>query len=109
MKAGREAGTIIGSPDGDFNHGCNPNKFAITVDGGEFIGPILMGMRRPVHVLQRAATVEVIVNVASIAVVDARENDGHTHPYVHVSVEPERVGEHGPRQACAETVGTLKL
>jgi malate dehydrogenase (oxaloacetate-decarboxylating)(NADP+) len=68
-------------------------KFAIKVGGGELIGPILMGMSRPVHVLQRTATVEVIVNVAAIAVVDAQENDAHPHPPVHVSVEPEVMGE----------------
>jgi malate dehydrogenase (oxaloacetate-decarboxylating)(NADP+) len=68
-------------------------KFAIKVGGGELIGPILMGMSRPVHVLQRTATVEVIVNVAAIAVVDAQENDTHTHSHAHVSAEPELIGE----------------
>ena len=52
-----------------------------------------MGMSRPVHVLQRTATVEDIVNVAAIAVVDAQENDTYAHSRVHVSVEPELVGE----------------
>lgn len=52
-----------------------------------------MGMARPVHVLQRTATVEEVVNVAAIAVVDAQENGTYTHPHVHVSVEPELVGE----------------
>jgi malate dehydrogenase (oxaloacetate-decarboxylating)(NADP+) len=37
------------------------------------IGPILMGMSRPVHVLQRGAEVNEIVNMAAIAVVDAQE------------------------------------
>lgn len=32
-----------------------------------------MGMSRPVHVLQRGAEVEEIVNIAAIAVVDAQE------------------------------------
>jgi malate dehydrogenase (oxaloacetate-decarboxylating)(NADP+) len=68
-------------------------KLAAKVGGGELIGPILMGMSRPVHVLQRTATVEEVVNVAAIAVVDAQENGTHTHPHVHVSVEPELVGE----------------
>ena len=68
-------------------------KLAAKVGGGELIGPILMGMSRPVHVLQRTATVEEIVNVAAIAVVDAQENDTYAHPHVHVSAEPELVGE----------------
>ncbi len=68
-------------------------KFAAKVSGGELIGPILMGMSRPVHVLQRTATVEEIVNVAAIAVVDAQENETYSHPHVHVSTEPELIGE----------------
>jgi malate dehydrogenase (oxaloacetate-decarboxylating)(NADP+) len=52
-----------------------------------------MGMSRPVHVLQRTATVEEIVNVSAIAVVDAQENDTYMRPHVNVSVEPELVGE----------------
>ena len=68
-------------------------KLAAKVGGGELIGPILMGMSRPVHVLQRTATVEEVVNVAAIAVVDAQENGNHAHAHVHVSVEPELVGE----------------
>ena len=68
-------------------------KLAAKVGGSELIGPILMGMNRPVHVLQRSATVEGIVNVAAIAVVDAQENDTYTRPHVHVSVEPELVGQ----------------
>src|ERR1700751_4398026 len=68
-------------------------KLAAKVGGGELIGPILMGMSRPVHVLQRTATVEEVVNVAAIAVVDAQENDTYTHLHVHVSDEPELIGE----------------
>ena len=34
-------------------------KLVAKIGGGELIGPILMGMSRPVHVLQRSATVEV--------------------------------------------------
>lgn len=68
-------------------------KFAAKVGGGELIGPILMGMSRPVHVLQRTATVEEVVNVAAIAVVDAQENDTYTSHHVHVAVEPELIGE----------------
>ena len=68
-------------------------KFAAKVGAAELIGPMLMGMSRPVHVLQRTATVETIVNVAAIAVVDAQENDTYNHTHAHVSVEPELVGE----------------
>jgi hypothetical protein len=49
-------------------------KLLAKIGGGEAIGPILMGMSRPVHVLQRTATVEEIANVSAIAV-DAQESD----------------------------------
>ncbi len=38
------------------------------------IGPVLMGMRKPVHVLQRGDDVEDIVSMAAICVVDAQES-----------------------------------
>jgi len=68
-------------------------KLLAKIGGGELIGPLLMGMSRPVHVLQRTVTVEQIVNVAAIAVVDAQESDAYARPHVHVPVEPELVGE----------------
>jgi malate dehydrogenase (oxaloacetate-decarboxylating)(NADP+) len=49
-------------------------KLLAKIGGAETIGPILMGMSRPVHILLRNAQVEDIVNVAAIAVVDAQEN-----------------------------------
>jgi malate dehydrogenase (oxaloacetate-decarboxylating)(NADP+) len=66
-------------------------KLLAKIDGGETIGPILMGMSRPVHVLHRAASVEEIVNVAAIAVVDAQENDTYSH--AQQAVEEELVAE----------------
>jgi malate dehydrogenase (oxaloacetate-decarboxylating)(NADP+) len=44
------------------------------------IGPILLGMRRPVHVLERGADVQDIVNMAAVAVVDAQERSRHSEP-----------------------------
>jgi malate dehydrogenase (oxaloacetate-decarboxylating)(NADP+) len=41
--------------------------------GATAIGPILVGMNRPVHVLERGANVQDIVNMAAVAVVDAQE------------------------------------
>ena len=40
--------------------------------GATAIGPILVGMQQPVHVLQRGAQVEEIVNMTAVAVVDAQ-------------------------------------
>jgi malate dehydrogenase (oxaloacetate-decarboxylating)(NADP+) len=50
-------------------------KLLKTIGGAETLGPILMGMSRPVHLLARGAQVEEIVSVVAIAVVDARETD----------------------------------
>src|SRR5271166_2330297 len=50
-------------------------KLLARIGGAETIGPILMGMSKPVHVLQRGAEVEEIVNMAAIAVVDAQETE----------------------------------
>ena len=84
-------------------------KLLAKIAGAETIGPILMGMSRPVHVLQRSAQVEDIVNVAAIAVVDAKENEAYAYPHggmetpnplngwssshPHVPAEPELIGE----------------
>jgi malate dehydrogenase (oxaloacetate-decarboxylating)(NADP+) len=38
----------------------------------ESIGPILMGMKKPVHILQRDSSVREIINMVAIAVVDAQ-------------------------------------
>lgn len=40
--------------------------------GAELIGPILMGMRKPVQILQLGASVREIVNIVGIAVVEAQ-------------------------------------
>jgi malate dehydrogenase (oxaloacetate-decarboxylating)(NADP+) len=40
--------------------------------GATAIGPILLGMNRPVHVLERGADVQDIVNMAAVAVMDAQ-------------------------------------
>ncbi len=41
--------------------------------GATAIGPILVGMNRPVHVLERGADVQDIVNMAAVAVMDAQD------------------------------------
>ncbi|GAB3636548.1 NADP-dependent malic enzyme [Hymenobacter arcticus] len=42
------------------------------IGGAEVIGPVLMGMRKPVHILQLGASVRDIVNMTAIAVVEAQ-------------------------------------
>jgi malate dehydrogenase (oxaloacetate-decarboxylating)(NADP+) len=48
-------------------------KLLIKVGGAEMIGPILMGMSKPVYLLQRGAEVDDIVHITAIAVLDAQE------------------------------------
>ena len=48
-------------------------KLLWRLGGAEAIGPILQGMAKPVHVLQRGVDVNDIVNMAAIAVVDAQQ------------------------------------
>ena len=42
------------------------------MDGAKSIGPIMMGLRHQVHILQLGASVEEIINMTSVAVVDAQ-------------------------------------
>jgi malate dehydrogenase (oxaloacetate-decarboxylating)(NADP+) len=55
-------------------------KLLSRLGGAQAIGPILMGLSRPVHVLQRGAEVADIVNMAAIAVVDAQEVEPNRKP-----------------------------
>ncbi len=48
-------------------------KLLHRLGGATAIGPILLGMRRAVHVLEQGASVEDIVNMAAVAVVDAQQ------------------------------------
>jgi len=56
----------------DLNSGNICYKMLHHLGGTEAIGPILMGMNKPVHVLQRGDSVDDIVKMAAIAVVDAQ-------------------------------------
>jgi len=48
-------------------------KLLAGIGGFEVVGPVLMGMAKPVHLLQHGVEVEAVVNMATIAVVDAQE------------------------------------
>ncbi|HEY4640621.1 MAG TPA: NADP-dependent malic enzyme [Thermoanaerobaculia bacterium] len=48
-------------------------KLLWRLGGAEVIGPILQGLAKPVHVLQRGVDVNDIVNMAAMAVLDAQE------------------------------------
>jgi malate dehydrogenase (oxaloacetate-decarboxylating)(NADP+) len=47
-------------------------KLLKELNSTESIGPIMLGMRKPVHILQLGATVDEIVNMTAVAVIDAQ-------------------------------------
>ena len=50
-------------------------KLLQRLGGAETIGPVLLGMGKPIHVLQRGDEVRSIVNMAAMAVVDAQSRE----------------------------------
>ena len=50
-------------------------KMLKELNGVESIGPILLGVRKPVHILQLGASVEEMVNIAAVAVIDAQQKE----------------------------------
>jgi malate dehydrogenase (oxaloacetate-decarboxylating)(NADP+) len=60
----------------DLNSGNIAYKLMARIGQATVIGPVLMGMSKPIHVLQRGATVDDIINMSAIAVVDANKNQG---------------------------------
>ncbi|KAB1069697.1 NADP-dependent malic enzyme [Tamlana haliotis] len=50
-------------------------KLLKELNEAESIGPIMMGMRKPVHILQLGASVDEIVNMTAMAVIDAQQKE----------------------------------
>ncbi len=50
-------------------------KLLKELNKSDSIGPIMMGMNKPVHILQLDASVDEIVNMAAIAVIDAQQKE----------------------------------
>ncbi len=67
----REAPNVLIFPD--LNAANISYKLLRDLGGAVAIGPILVGMAAPIHVLQRGSSVDDIVNMAVIAAVDAQE------------------------------------
>jgi len=57
----------------DLNSGNIAYKLMEEIGGAAAVGPILMGMNKAVHALQRGDSVDKIVNLTAIAVMDAQE------------------------------------
>lgn len=70
--AGRKVNTLI-FPNLD---SANSNyKLIKELNNTDSIGPIIMGLKKPAHILQLGASVEEMVNMAAVAVVDAQEKE----------------------------------
>jgi malate dehydrogenase (oxaloacetate-decarboxylating)(NADP+) len=48
-------------------------KLLASLGGAQMIGPVLMGLARPVHVLQRDSSVSDVVNLAALAAIEAQD------------------------------------
>ncbi|MCK9481840.1 MAG: NADP-dependent malic enzyme [Bacteroidia bacterium] len=57
-------------------------NFAKSFGKAETMGPILMGLKRSVHILQLASSVREIVNMVAVAVIDAQGKSGATSQVV---------------------------
>jgi malate dehydrogenase (oxaloacetate-decarboxylating)(NADP+) len=66
----------------DLNAANIAYKLLMKVGGAEAIGPVLMGMSKPVYVLPRGSEEEDVVNITAMAVVDSQEAS-------HVGSTPE--------------------
>ena len=56
----------------DLDSGNIAYKLLMELGGAEAIGPILMGMKKTVHVLQQGTSARGVLNMVAIAVVDAQ-------------------------------------
>ncbi|MCB0711822.1 MAG: NADP-dependent malic enzyme [Ignavibacteriae bacterium] len=72
-KLGGESANVLIFPNIDA--GNIAYKLLMRIGSCEAIGPILMGMNKPVHVLQTSSDVQDIVNIAAITVNEAWEAD----------------------------------
>jgi malate dehydrogenase (oxaloacetate-decarboxylating)(NADP+) len=64
------AANVFIFPNLDAGNACY--KAMAELGGAESVGPILMGLNKPVGVLQRADTIEAVVRLTSIATVEAQ-------------------------------------
>ncbi|HVH39086.1 MAG TPA: NADP-dependent malic enzyme [Gemmatimonadaceae bacterium] len=74
----KEAANVLIFPN--LSAGNIAYKLLTHLGGATAIGPILVGMQHPVHVLEQDADVQEIVNMAAVAVIDAQQR---AHPTVH--------------------------
>lgn len=73
---GEPANTLIFP---NLDSGNSAYKILQEIGGAEAVGPILIGMKKPVHILQLGSSVREIVNMITIAVVDAQSKEGEAN------------------------------
>ena len=69
----KEAANVLIFPN--LSAGNIAYKLLHHLGGATAIGPILVGMAQPVHILEQGAEVQEIVNMAAVAVMDAQERN----------------------------------
>jgi malate dehydrogenase (oxaloacetate-decarboxylating)(NADP+) len=69
---GKKANTLIFP---DLSSGNIAYKLLSELGNAEAIGPILLGMNKPVHILQLGSSIREIINMVAVAVVDAQTQE----------------------------------
>jgi malate dehydrogenase (oxaloacetate-decarboxylating)(NADP+) len=69
---GKKANTLIFP---DLSSGNIAYKLLSEIGNAEAIGPILLGMNKPVHILQLGSSIREIINMVAVAVVDAQTQE----------------------------------
>ncbi len=72
--AGKKVNTLVFS---NIDSANITYKMVKELEKADNIGPIMLGMRKPVHVLQLGASVDEMVHMAAIAVIDAQKKEKH--------------------------------
>ncbi|MBD8490017.1 NADP-dependent malic enzyme [Echinicola sp. CAU 1574] len=70
--ANKKANTLIFP---NLSSGNIAYKLVAEIGNAEAIGPILLGMNKPVHILQLGSSIREIINMVAIAVVDAQSHE----------------------------------
>ncbi len=84
--------TLVGAPANvlvfpNLESGNIAYKLLQEIGGAEAVGPILLGLNKPVHILQLGSSVREIVNMVTIAVVDVQTKEEESSALVNTRVK----------------------
>ncbi len=82
----------------NLDSGNSAYKILQEIGGAEAVGPILIGMKKPVHILQLGSSVREIVNMITIAVVDAQSKEEELNDFKKGT----------PRKTLKEKINSLR-